>query len=83
MAMNAIGQNLQPFTGNGDVSIWVKHSQVGSYQWLIFCKKAYGTRTRPICIPNWMLYADTQKLVIKNNMKCPQDWLSVACIIRN
>ena len=24
-----IGQNLQPFTGNGDVSIWVKNSRVG------------------------------------------------------
>ena len=23
------GQNLQPFIGNGDVSIWVKNSQVG------------------------------------------------------
>ena len=24
-----IGQNLQPFTGNGDVFIWVKNSRVG------------------------------------------------------
>ena len=25
----SIGQNLQPFTGNIDISIWVKNSQVG------------------------------------------------------
>ena len=25
----SIGQNLQPFTGNGDVSIWVKNSRMG------------------------------------------------------
>ena len=24
-----IGQNLQPITGSGDISIWVKNSQVG------------------------------------------------------
>ena len=32
MAMSGVpgtGQNLQPFTGNGDVSIWVKNSPVG------------------------------------------------------
>ena len=31
MAMSAeyIGQNLQPFTGNGNASIWVKNSRVG------------------------------------------------------
>ena len=27
--MPSIDQNLQPFTGNGDVSIWVKNSRVG------------------------------------------------------
>ena len=27
--MPSIGQNLQPFTGNDDVSIWVKNSRVG------------------------------------------------------
>ena len=25
----SIGQNLQPITGNGDVSLWMKNSQVG------------------------------------------------------
>ena len=25
----SIGQNWQPFTGNGDISIWVKNFQVG------------------------------------------------------
>ena len=29
--MSSISQNLQPFTGNGDVSIWVKNSRVGWY----------------------------------------------------
>ena len=28
MAISA-EQNLQPFTGNGDVSVWVKNSRVG------------------------------------------------------
>ena len=27
--MPSIGQNLQPFIGNGDVSVWVKNSPVG------------------------------------------------------
>ena len=27
--MPSTGQNLQPFTGHGDVSIWVKNSRVG------------------------------------------------------
>ena len=31
--MLSIGQNLHPFTGNGDVSIWVKNSQVGWKSW--------------------------------------------------
>ena len=29
MSVEYIGPNLQPFTGNGDVSIWVKNSGVG------------------------------------------------------
>ena len=34
MAMRAEHRsNLQPFTGNGDVSIWVKNSRVGRYTW--------------------------------------------------
>ena len=27
--MPSIGKNLQPFTGNGDISIWVNNSRVG------------------------------------------------------
>ena len=29
--------------------------------YLIFCNKAYVTRTRPICFQNWMVHADKQK----------------------
>ena len=34
-AKSALGQNLQPFIGNDDVSIWVKNSRVGrDWHWI-------------------------------------------------
>ena len=36
----SIGQNLQPFTDNGDVSIWVKNARV---EWLIQNKRTMWT----------------------------------------
>ena len=29
MTMSAVHRSMQPFTGNGDVSIWVKNSRMG------------------------------------------------------
>ena len=64
----SIGQNLQPFTGNGDVSIWVTNSRVGPKspknketniivnQMNSLTYPSWGGATRTVC-QNLLLYS--------------------------
>ena len=58
--MPSVGQNLHPFIGNVNVSIWVKNSRVG---WKLQTNKICICRTLAQPLYGWNMYDSTLNLI--------------------